>query len=124
MQLSAAALASRLKCRERDEREIQLNSLDRSSFVGVCEAGIGTAVYGNLAFVVVNAGTLLPFSGARCTNGGDVGEINLVVRHSSDGSIIWGSTIVVWAAGLRCMNIRSHVDISRHAAPVTTDGGS
>ena len=44
-------------------------------------------------------GTLLAFAEGRRNGRGDAGEINLVLRRSTDGGTTWGPLTIVWADG-------------------------
>lgn len=58
-----------------------------------------------------NKGTLLAFCEGRKLSGGDSGDINLVLRRSTDGGTTWGSLITVWDDGLNtCGNPSPVVD--------------
>lgn len=48
------------------------------------------------AIVKTKAGTLLAFCEGRKVSGSDTGDINLVLRRSTDGGNTWGSLITVW----------------------------
>lgn len=48
------------------------------------------------AIVRTKGNVLLAFAEARRDNGGDAGNIDLVVRRSEDGGRTWGEMIVVW----------------------------
>ena len=67
--------------------------------------GHGAHTYRIPALVVSNAETLLAFAEARRNGKGDAGDIDLVVRRSTDGGDTWGEIIVVWAdPGNTCGN--------------------
>ncbi len=51
------------------------------------------------ALCVSAEGTLLAFCEARQTGSGDAGDIDLVVRRSTDGGETWGGSITVWDDG-------------------------
>lgn len=51
------------------------------------------------ALVKSNAGTLLAFAEARRNGKGDSGDIDLVVKRSTDGGISWSGDIIVWDDG-------------------------
>ena len=46
--------------------------------------------------VQTNAGTILAFAEARKNSSKDTGDIDLVLRRSSDGGRTWGEIITVW----------------------------
>ncbi len=48
------------------------------------------------AIVTTNKGTLLAFAEARKNGCGDAGDIDLVVRRSSDGGKTWSAMSIVW----------------------------
>ena len=48
------------------------------------------------ALAVTRQGTLLAFAEARQRGAGDAGDIDLVVRRSTDGGDSWGDPITVW----------------------------
>ena len=48
------------------------------------------------AIVTTNKGTLLAFAEARKNGCGDAGDIDLVVRRSSDGGKTWSAISIVW----------------------------
>jgi sialidase-1 len=56
----------------------------------------GYACYRIPAVVVTNSGTLLAFAEARKTGCGDAGDIDLVVKRSSDEGKSWSKLMVVW----------------------------
>lgn len=63
------------------------------------------------AIVTTNKGTLLAFAEARKNGCGDAGDIDLVVKRSSDGGKTWSSMRVVWDdAGNTCGNPAPVVD--------------
>jgi sialidase-1 len=51
------------------------------------------------AVVSTSKGTLLAFAEGRKAGRGDAGDIDLVLRRSSDGGATWGSLQVVWDDG-------------------------
>lgn len=51
------------------------------------------------ALIVSNAGTLLAFSEARREGKGDTGNIDVVLRRSTDGGDTWSEIISVWDDG-------------------------
>jgi len=51
------------------------------------------------AIVTTNKGTLLAFAEARKTGCGDAGDIDLVVKRSSDGGKTWSGISMVWNDG-------------------------
>lgn len=82
-----------------------LTSSQILSFSDIYQVGHGAHTYRIPALVVSNAGTLLAFAEARRKGKGDTGDIDLVVRRSTDGGDTWGEIIVVWAdAGNTCGN--------------------
>ncbi len=56
------------------------------------------------ALAVSTKGTILAFAEARRTGGGDIGNIDAVVRRSEDGGKTLGPEIVVWDDGDRSVN--------------------
>ena len=63
------------------------------------------------ALVRTNAGTLLAFCEGRRNSSSDTGDIDLLVRRSSDGGATWGPPIVVWNDGANtCGNPAPVVD--------------
>ena len=48
------------------------------------------------AIVQTRSGVLLAFSEARWSDGGDTGDIDLVLKRSTDGGKTWGEMITVW----------------------------
>jgi sialidase-1 len=63
------------------------------------------------AVVASTKGTLLAFAEARRDNCGDAGDIDLVLRRSSDGGMTWSDMMVVWDdAGNTCGNPAPVVD--------------
>jgi len=56
------------------------------------------------ALAVSKKGTILGFAEARRTGGGDVGDIDAVVKRSEDGGKTWGPEIVVWDDGTNSVN--------------------
>ena len=61
------------------------------------ESGVHT--YRIPALAVTRTGTLLAFAEARQDGGGDAGDIDLVVRRSTDGGTTWDAPITVWDDG-------------------------
>lgn len=61
------------------------------------DAGVHT--YRIPAIIRTQGGVLLAFAEARQKGGGDSGDIDLVVRRSTDGGKTWGETITVWDDG-------------------------
>lgn len=59
----------------------------------------GVHTYRIPALCVTAEGTLLAFCEARQTGSGDAGDIDLVVRRSTDGGETWGRSITVWDDG-------------------------
>ena len=58
-----------------------------------------------------NKGTLLAFAEARKSNCSDTGDIDLMVRRSTDGGKTWGAPILVWDDGENvCGNPSAVVD--------------
>ncbi|HRN47172.1 MAG TPA: sialidase family protein [Niabella sp.] len=51
------------------------------------------------AIVTTTSGTLLAFAEARRNNCGDAGDIDLVLKRSSDGGKTWGPMQIVWNDG-------------------------
>src|SRR5262245_6882535 len=49
--------------------------------------------------IVTPKGTLLAFCEGRKSGRGDAGNIDLLLRRSSDGGKTWGKTQVVWDEG-------------------------
>lgn len=45
-------------------------------------------------------GTLLAFCEGRKLSGSDTGDINLILRRSTDGGTTWGNIITVWDLSL------------------------
>lgn len=58
------------------------------------ENGIHT--YRIPAIVQTSAGTILAFAEARHNSGSDTGDIDLVLKRSTDGGKTWGPVITVW----------------------------
>jgi sialidase-1 len=68
------------------------------------------------AVVVTKAGTLLAFCEGRRNSRADSGEINLILKRSSDGGKTFGDTQVIWADGANtCGNPCAVVDRSTGA---------
>ena len=61
------------------------------------------------ALAVSRRGTILAFAEARRTGGGDIGNIDAVVRRSEDNGKTWGPEIVIWDDGARSVNNPSAV---------------
>lgn len=59
----------------------------------------GYASYRIPAAVRTRAGTVLAFAEGRHDGGGDTGDIDVVLRRSSDGGCTWGPLLVVAAGG-------------------------
>jgi sialidase-1 len=51
------------------------------------------------AVIVTPKGTVLAFCEGRKTGRGDAGDIDLILKRSTDGGKTWGKTQVVWADG-------------------------
>ncbi|MCY3857759.1 MAG: sialidase family protein [Gammaproteobacteria bacterium] len=62
-------------------------------------AGLGAHTYRIPALVVTKSGTLLAFAEARRNGRGDAGDIDLVVRRSTDGGDSWSEISTVWDDG-------------------------
>ncbi len=63
------------------------------------------------AIVKSNEGTLLAFCEGRKLSGSDTGDINLILRRSTDGGTTWGNIITVWDDGVNtCGNPSPVVD--------------
>lgn len=56
----------------------------------------GVHTYRIPSMVQTNAGTILAFAEARKNSSKDTGDIDLVLRRSSDGGRTWGEIITVW----------------------------
>src|SRR5436305_752105 len=54
--------------------------------------------------IVTLRGTALAFCEGRKNNRGDAGDIDLVLRRSTDGGKAWGKLQVVWEDGNTCGN--------------------
>ncbi len=61
------------------------------------------------ALAVSTKGTILAFAEARRTGGGDIGDIDAVLRRSEDNGKTWGPEIVIWDDGNRSVNNPSAV---------------
>ena len=59
----------------------------------------GAHTYRIPALIVTKTGTLLAFAEARRAGSGDAGDIDLVVRRSTDCGDTWGEIITVWDDG-------------------------
>ena len=59
----------------------------------------GVHTYRIPAIVQTQGGVLLAFAEARHNSRSDTGDIDLVVRRSTDGGRTWGETITVWDDG-------------------------
>src|SRR5919198_3266790 len=85
-----------------------LNPLKQDLWVGG-EGGYHT--YRIPALAVTTRGTLLAFCEGRKHHGGDAGEIDLLLRRSTDGGATWGETqAVVTEASMTCGNPAPVVD--------------
>lgn len=63
------------------------------------------------ALIETKSGSILAFAEARKNSGGDTGDIDLVLKRSTDGGKTWGEMIVVWDnAGNVCGNPSPVVD--------------
>lgn len=60
------------------------------------QAGQSAHTYRIPALIVSNEGTLLAFAEARRDGDGDAGDIDLVLRRSTDGGDTWSEVITVW----------------------------
>ena len=60
-----------------------------TNLLDVFLAGRGAQIYRIPALAVTEAGTLLAFAEARRAGIGDTGDIDLVVRRSTDGGDTW-----------------------------------
>ena len=56
----------------------------------------GVHTYRIPAIVQTKAGTVLAFAEARHNSGSDTGDIDLVLKRSTDGGKTWGPIITVW----------------------------
>ena len=93
----------------------------------VYQSGEGAHTYRIPALIVSNAGTLLAFAEARRSGSGDTGEIDFVVRRSTDYGESWGEIITVWDDGTNtCGNPAPVVDqkTGRIWLPMTWNHGS
>ena len=93
----------------------------------IYQSGQGAHTYRIPALIVSNAGTLLAFVEARRSGSGDTGDIDLVVRRSTDGGDSWGEIITVWDDGINtCGNPAPVVDqkTGRIWLPMTWNHGS
>lgn len=93
----------------------------------IYQSGEGAHTYRIPALIVSNAGTLLAFAEARRSGGGDAGDIDLVVRRSTDCGESWGEIITVWDDGINtCGNPAPVVDrkTGRIWLPMTWNHGS
>ncbi len=61
------------------------------------------------ALAVSKKGTILAFAEARRTGGADIGDIDAVVKRSTDGGKTWGPEIVIWDDEGRSVNNPSAV---------------
>jgi len=61
------------------------------------------------ALAISKKGTILAFAEARRLNGGDIGDIDAVVRRSEDNGKTWGPEIVIWDDEGRSVNNPSAV---------------
>ena len=61
------------------------------------------------ALAISTKGTILAFAEARRTGGGDIGNIDAVVKRSEDNGKTWGPEIVIWDAGGHSINNPSAV---------------
>ena len=59
----------------------------------------GVHTYRIPALVQAKDGTLLAFSEARWNSSSDTGNIDLVLKRSTDGGLTWGPSITVWDDG-------------------------
>lgn len=64
------------------------------------ESGIDT--YRIPAIVETSRGTILAFAEARRNSGSDTGDIDLVVKRSTDGGKTWGEMITIWDDADNC----------------------
>jgi len=81
--------------------------VDSNRFIKLYERNYkGYALFRIPALVKSKKGTLLAFAeGRMCGTCGDGGDINLVVKRSTDGGKTWGDMIVIWDdAGNTCGN--------------------
>src|SRR5690606_18951381 len=63
------------------------------------------------AIVVTHDGTLLAFAEGRKDSRGDAGDIDMLVKRSTDGGRTWSEQIVIWDdAGNTCGNPNPVVD--------------
>ena len=86
----------------------------------------GVHTYRIPALAVTRAGTLLAFAEARQDGGGDAGDIDLVVRRSTDGGRTWDASITVWDDGANtCGNPAPVVrNDGRVVLPMTWNAGA
>jgi len=98
-----------------------------TNLLDVYRAGEGAHTYRIPALVVTDAGTLLAFAEARRAGKSDTGDIDLVVRRSTDGGDTWGEAITVWDdGGNTCGNPTPVVDgnTGRILLPMTWNLGN
>lgn len=72
------------------------------------------------AIIQTKSGTLLAFAEARRDGAGDAGNIDLVVRRSTDGGRSWGDMQDVWDDGGNCCGNPSPVVLRRSGRVVLT----
>ena len=87
----------------------------------------GVHTYRVPALAVTRQDTLLAFAEARQDGGGDAGDIDLVLRRSTDGGGTWGDPITVWNDGANtCGNPAPVVDAAtgRIVLPMTWNAGA
>ena len=96
--------------------------------VDIYAAGMdGVHTYRIPALAITNAGTLLAFAEARRDGAGDAGDIDLVVRRSTDDGDTWGEVTTVWDDGANtCGNPTPVVDraTGRILLPMTWNRGA
>ncbi|MGN6418756.1 MAG: sialidase family protein [Pseudobacter sp.] len=87
------------------------NSLPTDSLYIFKERSDGYRCYRIPAIIKAKDGTLLAFAEARKNGCGDEGDIDLVVKRSTDGGKTWGPLIKVWDDGVNtCGNPAPVVD--------------
>ncbi|AHF16456.1 sialidase family protein [Niabella soli] len=75
--------------------------IDSNKYVKLFERGYkGYALFRIPAIVRAKSGTLLAFAeGRMCGSCGDAGDINMVLKRSTDGGKTWGDLSVIWDDG-------------------------
>lgn len=92
--------------------QITQSAAEQKTFNFIFKSGIGGySTYRIPAIVTTNSGKILAFAEGRVNSSSDTGDIDLLMRSSDDGGIIWGPMKIIWNDGANvCGNPAPVVD--------------